>query len=68
MHPTDAMPPSGVALMEVALNGLPPALASLLPEGVRTAAAGPPLQVTLSTPRGVIVLPSPNAEANDVQL
>ena len=67
VHPADTMPPSGVTLTQLGLVGLPPDVTRLLPEGVQTDADGPPLRMTLSTPRGPIVLHSPKAEADPVQ-
>jgi len=67
VHPADTMPPSGVALTHVIVRGLPAAATAMLPAGVQLEAAGPPLSVTLSTPRGPITLNSPPHEATHVQ-
>ncbi len=69
VHPTDTLPPSGVALTQVTLCGLPASVVPMLPEGVRAepGAAGSALSVTLSTPRGPITLHSAPPEAPHVQ-
>ena len=60
VHPTDTMPPSGVALTHVSVRGLPAGVTPILPAGVQieAATAGPALSVTLATPRGPITLHS----------
>jgi catechol 2,3-dioxygenase-like lactoylglutathione lyase family enzyme len=63
VHPVDAMPASNVQLHGVTLQGLPPILASHLPDGVESgrARAGQrvPLQIDLATPGGIVRLRSP---------
>ncbi len=58
VHPTDAMPPSGVALKAISLGGWPAALAPTLPPHTeRSGAAGaPPISVELVCPRGLVTL------------
>ena len=69
VHPTDTLPPSGVALSQVTLRGLPASVAPMLPASVRAepGAAGPTLSVTLSTARGPVSLHSIEPETDDVQ-
>ncbi len=60
-HPADTLPPSGVVLRSLSLNGLPPRARELLrPRGIGTAdaPAAPALQAVLSTPLGEVTLSS----------
>lgn len=58
-HPADAMPASGVVLQALDLRGLPPALAPMLPAGVRLATdAGPPIAARLAGPNAPVRLES----------
>jgi hypothetical protein len=59
-HPTEAMPPSGLALQRLVLRGLAPRVRQLLTmPGVEWLdAPGPALCATLSTPRGDVILES----------
>lgn len=61
VHPTDAMPASGVALRAMAVAGWPPSLAGLLPPSITRdpRAEAPALCVTLDTPLGAVTLRSP---------
>jgi hypothetical protein len=65
VHPTDAMPASGVALNSMAVAGWPPSLAPPLRSRTTcdTRADAPPLRVELSTPRGAVTLRSPHPKA-----
>ena len=68
-HPADTMPPSGVALTQLAVHGLPAVLKALLPHEVQ-APAGPgaaPLTAMLSTARGPVVLHSLETRIDHVQ-
>ena len=58
VHPSAAMPPSGVSLAALTLGGLPPAAARALElQGVELAAdPSPALCATLDTPRGRVLL------------
>ena len=60
VHPTDSMPPSGIALESMQVAGSPSALAAMLPNGVGIAAplAASPLRAVLSGPRGRVTLES----------
>lgn len=60
MHPTEAMPASGVALQSLTLRGLPQAAvqALALPGVVFAAEAGPVISVGFDTPRGRVTLHS----------
>lgn len=59
-HPCDALPPSGVALQALRVDGLAPALrAALALPGVDGDAAAPPaIAATLRGPRGSVILGS----------
>ena len=57
-HPNDSLPASGVQLDELVLGGLPAGVTGLLPVQVRSIAAGAPLDVLLTTPRGPVRLVS----------
>jgi hypothetical protein len=64
-HPTDSMPPSGVALQVMRVAGWPAPLAALLPpavdhDGLRGAS---PIHIELTTPRGAVTLRSPRPKA-----
>ncbi len=65
VHPTDAMPASGVVLQAVAVAGCPPPLAALLPPTITRAAAidAAPIRVELATPCGPAILSSPRPKA-----
>ncbi len=56
VHPTDAMPASGVALVSMQLGTLPAAVAIALPPGGITSGGAVPLAVVLDTPRGRVEL------------
>jgi catechol 2,3-dioxygenase-like lactoylglutathione lyase family enzyme len=60
VHPTDALPASGVTLDSMGLGGWPDALASMLPSAVErdTSSSAVPLRVSLSSPRGRVTLQS----------
>ena len=59
MHPSDNLPPSPVALLELTLGGLPPPLAEALAlGGVGWRGDGPALSARLATPRGEVGLHS----------
>ena len=59
MHPSDSLPPSQVALLELSLGGLPPPLAAALGlGGVGWRGDGPALSARLATPRGEVRLES----------
>jgi hypothetical protein len=62
-HPTDVLPDQGLRLHELALGGVPAAVAASLqvPAPLRLASspAQPPLVARLSSPRGVVELRSP---------
>ncbi len=65
VHPTDRMPPSGVQLEGVVLRGTMNTPQAWWPAGVHqhpdtAAARGGPLEATLSTPRGRVVLAAPD--------
>jgi catechol 2,3-dioxygenase-like lactoylglutathione lyase family enzyme len=65
VHPTDALPDSGVTLQSMRVAGWPAALATLLPATIaadhRPGAA--PISVLLRSPRGPVGLESPPPEA-----
>ena len=65
VHPTDSMPPSGVALKSLRVAGWPAPLASLLPQTIECDAdpGASPLRIGLTTPRGTVALRSPAAKA-----
>ena len=60
VHPTEAMPPSGLVLQRLVLRGLGPRVRELMDmPGVEwLEAPGPVLCATLSTPRGELILES----------
>lgn len=59
VHPTHAMPASGVALQGLSLHGLPPRAREVLRlRGVEHRDSGPALRAVFSTPRGEVVLES----------
>lgn len=58
-HPADTMSASGVVIEDLALRGLPAALAPMLPACVRLAAdAGAPISARFATPLGPVQLAS----------
>jgi len=60
-HPTDSMPPSGVALRVMRVADWPAPLAALLPPAVEHDghAGASPIHIELTTPRGAVTLRSP---------
>lgn len=61
VHPTVSLPASGVALEDLRVAGIDPALAAAL--GVRSSDGGSPLAARLTTPRGSTVLEAPQRAA-----
>jgi hypothetical protein len=62
-HPTDALPPSGIALEALDVSGWPAALAGLLPPRVHRAAnaGAPPLRARLAGRRASVILTAPRS-------
>lgn len=65
VHPTDAMPSSGIELQAMRLGGWPDSLASLLPPQIKRdpSPSALPISVVLSSPRGLTTLHSHPTEA-----
>jgi hypothetical protein len=62
VHPTTAMPDSGLALVSLQLSGLPAGVpGSIAFAPVTAVAQGPALRAILRTPRGEVALTSPDA-------
>lgn len=60
VHPTESMPPSGVALQSLRVAGWPASLTTMLPKGVELGALpdAPPIRAALTGPRGRVTLES----------
>jgi len=65
VHPTDAMPASGIEVQTMQLGGWSDALARLLPPQIERdrSPGAPPISVVLSGPRGLVTLHSHPTEA-----
>ena len=65
VHPTDAMPASGIELQTMRLGRWPDSLALLLPPQIErdSSPSAPPISVVLSCPRGLVTLHSHPTEA-----
>lgn len=65
VHPTDAMPASGIELQTMRLGRWPDSLAPLLPPQIEhdPSLSAPPISVVLSSRRGLVTLHSHPAEA-----
>ncbi|MDP3821911.1 MAG: VOC family protein [Burkholderiales bacterium] len=65
VHPTDAMPASGIELQTMRLGRWPDSLAPLLPPQIERdrSPSAPPISVVLSSPRGLVTLNSHPTEA-----